>query len=148
MGGSVLQYRPLNDDGSVIDVERTFVPPEDRGKQTAEKLCAAAFEHARETHQKIVPSCSYVRDRFVPKHSDLFDDVALTSFDAHTPGLQICTSRLGVARLALTDSRRRNPLTLPILRRLRTFLQECVAMEVSHEGCAPPVRAVVIESTG
>ncbi len=52
-----VNYDMKND--STIDVYRTFVAPELRGKGAAAELLAAVSEFARQRNLKIVPTCSY-----------------------------------------------------------------------------------------
>ena len=146
IGDAYLRYTTLNEE--VMDIRHTVVPPEYRGQRIAEKLCEAAFELARENGLKVLPSCSYVSDRFVPKNEERIGSLALRSLDVATPGLEISVSWLGVARLRLSEARRRNPLTAPLLTRMRDFLRSCTEMEISHESPPPPVRTILIESTG
>ena len=99
MGSAVLEYR-INEDSGVMDIEHTRTPPEMRGQGVAEKLCVAAFDLARSESLKVQPSCSYVRDRYLPKHIEAHD-IAVHSVDSATPGLCISISWLGVARVRL-----------------------------------------------
>ena len=122
IGRASLQYRLLNEEGAVVDCHHTHVPTEYRGAGIAERLCEAAFEYARASGLKVVPSCPYISDRFVPKAIDRYGDLVLATFDADTPGLEVSVTSTGVASLKLTNSRRRNPLTATILGRLREFL--------------------------
>lgn len=46
--------------GGVIDVYRTFVPEDLRGKGVAAELAKAVINFADEQQLKIVPSCSYM----------------------------------------------------------------------------------------
>lgn len=50
-------------DGTTLDFRHTFVPPELRGRQLAERLVAAGFAYAREHGYRVVPTCSYVQRR-------------------------------------------------------------------------------------
>ena len=148
MGSAVLGYN-IDEQSGVLDIEHTRTPAEMRGQGVAEKLCAAAFEHARSKSLKVLPSCSYVRDRYLPKHTEA-QSIALRSVDSATPGLCISLSWLGVASLRLVDARRRNPLTAAILARCQSFLSECAAVDLTAEGPPPPgvVRVLLLESSG
>ena len=148
MGSAVLEYR-INEDSRVMDIEHTRTPPEMRGQGVAEKLCVAAFDLARSESLKVQPSCSYVRDRYLPKHIEAHD-IAVHSVDSATPGLCISISWLGVARVRLVDARRRNPLTAAVLGRCQDFLKECAAVDLTHDGPPPPgvARVVLLESSG
>jgi uncharacterized protein len=47
--------------GEVMHMTHTEVPPALGGRGIAAALVAAALEHARSTHLKVNPACSYVR---------------------------------------------------------------------------------------
>jgi uncharacterized protein len=44
---------------NVMDIYRTFVHPDLRGRGIAEKLMAAAGDYARKSDLTVLPSCSY-----------------------------------------------------------------------------------------
>lgn len=54
---------------NVIDLYRTFTPPELRGKGVAGKLVKYALEHAKENNLKVIPTCSYVRG-YIERHEN------------------------------------------------------------------------------
>lgn len=54
-----------------MDLFHTFTDPELRGQGLAEKLTEAAFEFAKKNGLRIIPTCDYVRDYFLPKHKEL-----------------------------------------------------------------------------
>ena len=57
----------------VMDMDHTFCPPSARGKGMAGKLADAAFAWARENGVKaVLPSCSYIRDSYMPKNATGF----------------------------------------------------------------------------
>lgn len=151
LGAAVLEYKPVGHE-AVIDIHHTNVPPEARGQGAAEKLCDAAYAHARSSGLKILPTCSYVRDKYVPEHLDHehVGTMTLRAVDAGVPGLQIETALNGVATLRLTEARRRNPLTEAILSRMREWLQaqQQAWPAVGSDGPAPDVRSIVLESSG
>lgn len=64
---AILQYS-LCDGGAVMDLYHTYVPDAWRGKGVAAKLAAAACEYAKERGMTIRPSCSYIRDTFIPRN--------------------------------------------------------------------------------
>ncbi len=64
-------------EGNIIDIYHTFTPEELRGRGLAEQLTTAAFEFSEKNNLKIRPSCSYVKDAFLKKHTEwlrLVDD--------------------------------------------------------------------------
>ena len=54
---------------NVIDLYRTFTPPELRGKGVAGKLVKFALEHAKNNNLKVIPTCSYVK-RYIERHEN------------------------------------------------------------------------------
>ena len=93
MDTAVLEYA-IDEEAGVLDIQHTRTPPEMRGQGVAEKLCDAAFEHARGAALRVLPSCSYVSDRYLPKHSEA-QHIAVRSVDSATPGLCISVSWRG-----------------------------------------------------
>ena len=68
--------------------------------------------------------------------------------DRDTDGLEISiAAESGVATLTLSAPRRRNPLTRPVLERLRTFLRACRTVDAARPAAAA-VRAIVLEAEG
>ncbi|CAA0230134.1 unnamed protein product [Arabidopsis thaliana] len=62
-----IEYKMKND-GKVMDLVRTFVPPSKAGLGLASHLCVAAFEHASEHSFSIIPTCSYVSETFLHRY--------------------------------------------------------------------------------
>lgn len=56
--------------GQELDLYRTFVPEAFRGRGIAEKLCKAAFEHAKANTLRVIPSCSYISDAYLKRHKE------------------------------------------------------------------------------
>jgi predicted GNAT family acetyltransferase len=54
----------------VLDLYHTEVPPAGRGKGVADQLLAGVFRHAQEAGVAVRPSCSYVRDAWLPRHPE------------------------------------------------------------------------------
>ncbi len=54
---------------NVIELYRTFTPPELRGKGVAGKLVKFALEHAKENTLKVIPTCSYVKG-YIERHEN------------------------------------------------------------------------------
>ena len=59
--------------GKEMDIFHTFTDPDLRGQGLAEKLCIAAFEHAKKNGLRVVPTCPYVRDTFLKRHPEWND---------------------------------------------------------------------------
>ena len=53
-----------------IDLYHTYVPEVFRGRGVAEKLCQAAFEHAKAEGLTVIPSCSYVSGAYLKRHPE------------------------------------------------------------------------------
>ncbi|GJN02922.1 hypothetical protein PR202_ga20316 [Eleusine coracana subsp. coracana] len=68
-GEAFLEYRLPSP--AVMDVVHTYVPRSKRGQGLAARLCDAAFAHARERRMRIVPTCSYVSDTYLPRNPAL-----------------------------------------------------------------------------
>jgi hypothetical protein len=64
---AVLDYQI---DNKKMDLFHTFTDPELRGRELAEKLAQAAFEFAEKNGFRIIPTCDYVRNYFLPKHPE------------------------------------------------------------------------------
>jgi predicted GNAT family acetyltransferase len=45
---------------NTLDLQHTVVPEEERGRGVGESLVRAAFDHARQHHQRVIPSCPFV----------------------------------------------------------------------------------------
>ena len=58
-GEAFLAYERAGPD--TLDFQHTIVPPEARGQGVAEALVTAAFDHARASGQRVIPTCGYVR---------------------------------------------------------------------------------------
>ena len=54
---------------NVVDLYRTFTPPELRGKGVAGKIVKYALEHAKENNLKVIPTCSYVKG-YIERHKN------------------------------------------------------------------------------
>ncbi|USB31743.1 GNAT family N-acetyltransferase [Paenibacillus sp. YPG26] len=55
-------FKPAGEGTLVID--HTYVAEEMRGQKLAEELIRRVVEHARETHNRIIPACSYADAQF------------------------------------------------------------------------------------
>ncbi len=56
--------------GKEIDLYHTYVPGVFRGRGLAERLCKAAFEHAKQEGLTVIPSCSYISDYYLKRHPE------------------------------------------------------------------------------
>ena len=56
--------------GSEIDLYHTYVPEVFRGRGIAEQLCKAAFEYAKANRLTVLPSCSYISDAYLKRHTE------------------------------------------------------------------------------
>jgi predicted GNAT family acetyltransferase len=72
LGGTAayISYREL--DGSVLDLDHTFVPRALRGRGIASQLTAHALDYARRRGFRVVPSCPFVA-AYVARHSEYRD---------------------------------------------------------------------------
>jgi len=67
--GAELTYtlkRVAND--TVADFNHTFTPPAFHGQGLAGLLTSFAFNTAKEQGWKVIPSCSYISNTFLPKN--------------------------------------------------------------------------------
>ncbi|PON85069.1 Acetylglutamate kinase argB [Trema orientale] len=58
----------VREDGKVMDLVHTFVPPSKRGLGLASHLTLAAFNHAKSRSLSVIPTCSYISDTFLPRN--------------------------------------------------------------------------------
>ncbi|KAJ1271034.1 hypothetical protein BS78_06G097900, partial [Paspalum vaginatum] len=68
-GEAFLQYHLIS--GRVMDMVHTYVPRSKRGQGLAALLCDAAFAHARSRGMRVVPTCSYISDTYLPRNPAL-----------------------------------------------------------------------------
>ena len=54
----------------VMDITDVFVHEKHRGEGIASELCIAAFGFARERGFKVMPTCPYVSEKFLPEHQN------------------------------------------------------------------------------
>ena len=62
-----LMYRQS---GKTLDLYHTYVPEVFRGRGMAERLCKAAFEHAKAEGLTVIPSCSYISGAYLKRHPE------------------------------------------------------------------------------
>ncbi|CAL5032072.1 unnamed protein product [Urochloa decumbens] len=65
-GEAFLEYRLPSP--AVMDMVHTFVRRSKRGQGLAARLCDAAFAHARDRGMRVVPTCSYISDTYLPSN--------------------------------------------------------------------------------
>ena len=73
--GKEAYLRYLIIDGNTMDMIKTYVPPELRGKGIAGIVVKAGMIYAKENNFKIIPTCSYV-ETFIERHKEFKDLVA------------------------------------------------------------------------
>ncbi len=56
--------------GRDLDLYHTYVPEAFRGRGIAEKLCQAAFEHAKANGLTVLPSCAYIATAYLKRHPE------------------------------------------------------------------------------
>lgn len=56
--------------GKELDLYHTYVPEVFRGRGIAERLCRAAFEHAKANGLTVLPSCSYISGAYLKRHPE------------------------------------------------------------------------------
>ena len=61
-----------------INMIKTYVPPELRGKGIAAKVVQAGLLFAQKNNYKVIPTCSYV-DTYIEQHPE-FSDLLLTGY--------------------------------------------------------------------
>ena len=55
--------------GDVLDIQSTYTPPEQRGRDVAAHLTRAALDYARAEGLHVIPTCSYTR-RYLQRHPE------------------------------------------------------------------------------
>ncbi|GBG82703.1 hypothetical protein CBR_g36233 [Chara braunii] len=60
---------------SVLNLRHTYVPPRKRGLGLAASLCFFAFDFAKKNNLVVLPTCSYIKDTFLPQHPEFQDIV-------------------------------------------------------------------------
>jgi len=64
---AVIAYTQVN---NILDLHHTVVPDKFRGMGLAEKMCLFAFDFAKKNGYKIVPTCPYISQKFLPGHPE------------------------------------------------------------------------------
>nr|CAB3484532.1 unnamed protein product [Digitaria exilis] len=82
-GEAFLQYRLPSP--AVMDMVHTYVPRSKRGQGLAARLCDAAFAHARGRGMRVVPTCSYISDTYLPRNPSL-EELVYKDQDPHPKG--------------------------------------------------------------
>lgn len=70
--------------GRTIDLYHTYVPPVFRGRGVAERLCRAAFEHAKKEGLTAIPSCSYISDAYLKRHPE-YEGIVSRTYTSRPP---------------------------------------------------------------
>lgn len=50
-----------------VEFTHVFAPPESRGSGQAGRVVVAAFEWAAQTHARVIPTCPYIAETFLPR---------------------------------------------------------------------------------
>jgi len=64
---AILAYTQIN---NILDIHHVAVPEPYQGKGLAEKMGIFAFEYAKKNGLKIIPTCEYLHEKFLPKHPE------------------------------------------------------------------------------
>ena len=73
INGAYVEFQILIGGGGVeVDIQHVFVPVEFRGKGVAERMTRRAFAIAEKLNATVRPTCSYVRNTFLPRHHEEF----------------------------------------------------------------------------
>lgn len=67
---AVIAYTQIND---ILDMHHTLVPENFRSMGLAEKMALFAFEFAKKNNLKIIPTCPYLSEKFLPEHPECKD---------------------------------------------------------------------------
>ena len=74
-GGPMMAYveyaREEHGDQVVLDAWHTLTDPKFRGQGLAEKATQGFCEYVQRQGFKMIPSCSYIATKFLPKHPEL-----------------------------------------------------------------------------
>ena len=62
--------------GSTLDFQHIFVPETHRGQGIAARILDVAFGYARENSLKVVPTCPFIRNDFLPRFDQYHDLIA------------------------------------------------------------------------
>lgn len=79
VGAARLEYRLLASPPKVLEIYRTFVPSELRGKKIADRMAEACFEYAKENQFAIRPSCSFISSTFLERNPQWSSIIELPS---------------------------------------------------------------------
>ncbi len=64
---AIMAYTQVN---NILDIHHTMVPEDYRDAGLAKKLAVFAFEFAKKNSLKIIPSCPYLSEKFLPEHPE------------------------------------------------------------------------------
>lgn len=69
-GTAILEYSEPRE--GVLDLQHTFVPPAARGAGVGDVLVRAALDNARESGERVIPTCPYVA-AWIGRHREYRD---------------------------------------------------------------------------
>jgi len=75
--GKEAYLRYLTYDKAVMNMIKTYVPPELRGRRIADAVVLKAMEYARDNNLKIIPTCSFIQT-FLIRHNE-FKELVINS---------------------------------------------------------------------
>jgi len=65
---ALLEYSKISD--NALDYNHTYVPTSQRGKGIAGIITSHAFEWAKANNKKVYPSCTYIKNTYLPNAPD------------------------------------------------------------------------------
>ena len=65
--GSDEAFLTYRREGDTLDFTHVFVPPAERGKSYAGRIVFAAFEYAKEENLRVIPTCPFISENFLPR---------------------------------------------------------------------------------
>lgn len=69
---AILTYTQVND---VMDLYMIFIPKSFRGQGFSKKIVRTAFEYAKKKGYKIIPTCPFIKEKFLKEHPEYKDMV-------------------------------------------------------------------------
>lgn len=67
-----IAYLQYTEQGNVIDMQHTIVPPQLEGEGIGSELVSTALKYAKDNDLKVIPTCSFVK-AYMEKHPEYKD---------------------------------------------------------------------------